>query len=418
MASEPVSPQPSPSPGPSSNGSPAPAVSASGPGKPGRGKRPFIILGVVATLAAAGYGTYRWLTAGKESTDNAAVEADVVPVAARAAGTVLHIAVHDNQQVHKDDIILELDPADFAVRVKAAEADLEAAVAQAAAADAQVRIVDATSHGSLSTARAQLSGSAVSVRSAGAQVDVARAQVERAQADAAKARADLARMRSLAASGAATQGQVDDAQATLERFEAAATQAAAQLIASQEQRHDAESRVAEARGRLDQSAPVDAQLEQARASAALAHARVKSAEANLERARLDLGHATLRSPGDGLISRLAVQEGQLVQAGQLVVDLVPSATYVIANFKETQIAHIHPGQRAEIEIDAFGGTYEGKVDSIAAATGARFSLMPPDNASGNFIKVVQRVPVKITWTKPPKGPLVAGLSADVTVFIH
>jgi membrane fusion protein (multidrug efflux system) len=186
---------------------------------------------------------------------------------------------------------------------------------------------------------------------------------------------------------------------------------------AEEARRTAQTRVSEAQGRVEQSAPVDAQLAAARANADLAHARVVSAEATLDEARLQLEHTRIVAPSDGTLSKLAAREGQLVQLGQQLVAVVPTATYVTANFKETQVGEMRRGQRAVIEIDAFPGRkLEGTVESTSPGTGARFSLLPPDNASGNFVKVVQRVPVKIAWSNLPSDVHVAaGMSCDVTV---
>jgi membrane fusion protein (multidrug efflux system) len=166
------------------------------------------------------------------------------------------------------------------------------------------------------------------------------------------------------------------------------------------------------------SAPIDAQIAVARSQAALAHARVKSAEAQLTLAKLQLSYTKLVSPEDGFVSKLSAHEGQLLSPGQPVAELVPRAAYVVANFKETQIGEMRSGQKAEVSVDAFGRTLEGQVDSLSGGTGARFSLLPPDNATGNFVKVVQRVPVRIKLLNIPSGTeMRAGLSVDVTVHV-
>ena len=183
-------------------------------------------------------------------------------------------------------------------------------------------------------------------------------------------------------------------------------------------RQTATTRVSEAQGRVEQSAPVDAQLKVAQANADLARARVTAIEASLEQSKLQLSYARIEAPSDGVLSRIAVRDGQNVQPGQQIVQIVPHATYVVANFKETQVGAMRPGMRAVIEIDAFPGRkLEGEVVSTAPGTGARFSLLPPDNASGNFVKVVQRVPVRVAWKALPVDVVVAaGMSADVTVY--
>ncbi len=383
----------------------------------GRAK-PYLILGGVVALGLVLYLGATWLSRGKESTDDAQVDADVVAVSARVGGSVLKVYVADNQQVKKGDPLVEIDPADLGAGERKAEAELAAARAQAAASDAQVAIVAATSKGGLSAAQAQLSGTATSVASAGAQIEAAKASLARAQAEAARADTDEARAEALRKDEAVPQAQVDTARANALAARAAVAQAQAQIASAQDMRRTAQTQIAEAQGRVVQSAPVDAQLGVAQANADLAHARVDSAEASLALAKLQLSYTHIVAPADGVLSRLSVREGQLVQAGQQVVGLVPIATYVVANFKETQVGRMRPGQRAEISVDALPGrSFEGKIESTSPGTGARFSLLPADNASGNFVKVVQRLPVKISWVNvPPDVKLAAGLSLDVTVY--
>ena len=175
-----------------------------------------------------------------------------------------------------------------------------------------------------------------------------------------------------------------------------------------------------ARARVDQNSPVAAQVAAAQAAAKLAHARVHDAQAGKQAADLQLSYTKIVAPADGITSDLAVHKGQLVQVGQTVVAVVPAATYVVANFKETQVSRIKVGQTVDMDLDAYPGqSFSGKVESISPATGARFSMLPPDNASGNFVKVVQRVPVKIAWTNLPKNVVIeAGLSVDVTIHVE
>jgi membrane fusion protein (multidrug efflux system) len=387
------------------------------PAKKSRG-RPYLILAVVVGVALAGYGSFAWLSRGRENTDDAQVDADVVAVSTRVAGTVLKVHVVDNQLVKKGDLLVEIDPADLAARAKQAEAELAAAKAQAQAADAQVSIVEATSRGGLSAARAQLSGSASSVQSADAQIEYAQATLARVQADSDQADRDLARSEALFKDGAIPSAEIDAARSSALTAHAAVAQARAQLATSQDMKRTAQTHIAESVARVEQSAPVDAQLAAARAGADLAHARADAAEAALTQAKLQLSYTRIEAAADGMLSRLAVHEGQLVQAGQQIVSVVPNATYVLANFKETQVGLMRPGQKVEISVDAYPGrTFQGKLDSTSPGTGARFSMLPPDNASGNFVKVVQRVPVKITWVDVPSDvKLSAGLSADVTVI--
>ncbi len=323
---------------------------------PPRGRRRRLLqIGAAALLAAAiAFGAHLVATRGEETTDDAQVEADVVPIAARVPGTVVRVLVRENQVVKKGDLLFELDPADYAARARQSEAELATARAQAAAADAQVL--------------------------------VARAAQGRAEPESRKATSDLERARKLRAGDALPEAQLDTARAAAEAGEAGVSSAKAQLVA-------------------------------AHASAELARARVQSAEAALQLAQLQLSYTRVVAPADGEVSKLSAREGQLLAAAQPAGQLVPGQSYLVANFKETQIGRMRPGQKAEVEIDAYGGKkLEGRVESISGGTGARFSLLPPDNASGNFVKVVERVPVRIAWMNPPQGmALRAGLSAAVTV---
>jgi membrane fusion protein (multidrug efflux system) len=380
--------------------------------------RPYAILALVVGGVVVAYLGFRAFTAGRENTDDAQVGADMVPISARVGGNVVAVPVVDNQAVKKGDLLAQIDPADYENKVKVAEAEIQAAKAQADAADAQVRIVEASSKGGLSTARAALSGSTSSVAGADAQIEAAKAAVAHAQADAQKADTDLQRALSLRKDDAIPQAQVDSLTAAAAAQHAAVAQAQAQLAAATEMRNTAQSRIAEAQGRVEQSTPVEAQLAAAKANAGLAHARVASAETMLAQAQLNLSYARIVAPQDGHISKLGVHPGQLVAPSQTITNVLPDTTYVIANFKETQVGSMRAGQPADIAVDAYPGrTFHAKVDSVAYGTGAQFSLLPPDNASGNFVKVVQRVPVKLVWTDlPPDVRVEAGLSADVTVL--
>jgi membrane fusion protein (multidrug efflux system) len=365
----------------------------------------YLVLGGVTLAVVLGLGAYAVYTHGKESTDDAQIEADVVPVSVRVSGLVKHLAVQDNQHVKKGDLLLELDDADYAARADQAQAELETAAAQAAAADATVQVQSAGARGGFTSARAGVSGSS-------AMLQTAEAGLAKAQADEHKAALDLQRSKDLFAAKVVPQSKLDDDQAAYEVARAALLQAQASLAA-------ARSRIGEAQGRLSQSSPVAAAVASAEANARLAHAREKSAEAALQLAKLQLSYTKLYATEDGQVTRLTAREGQLVQPGQPLAALVPDKTYLVANFKETQIGGMKPGDPVEIEVDAYAGKkLEGKVESLAGGTGARFSLLPPDNASGNFVKVVQRVPVRIAWVNPPADvALRPGLSADVTVRV-
>jgi membrane fusion protein (multidrug efflux system) len=331
-----------------------------------KGRRAYMILGAVVLIGAGAYFGIGLATADQVSTDDAQLEADVVPLALKVGGPILALHVRDNQTVKKGDVLAEIDPRDYQIRVAQAEADLEAARAQAAT-----------------------EGPSAGSRPNTAQVASARAALARTDAELRKADADLKRAKALQAQNAITAVELENAQNATDKARAARDQAAAQLKYTEEQHGFAE-------------------------------AKVKSAQALLEQAKAQLDYTKLVAPRDGTLSKVAVQEGQIVQPGQTIAQLVSEEPFVVANFKETQIGRMREGQHAEIEVDAYPGRkLGGKVESLSAATGARFSLLPPDNASGNFVKVVQRVPVKILLEKPEGAPVAlrAGLSADVTVHL-
>ncbi len=382
-----------------------------------RARKAYLILGAIAAIVALAWLGHRWWTAGKQSTDDAQVEADVVPLAARVPGVVKATKVHDNQTVAAGDPLFELDPSNLDVEVARTTAELDAARAQEAAAKAHVAIVQSSSHGGLSSARAALSGAGASVRGAADTIKAAEAALARSTADLLTAQAELDRTQQLFKQQAITRSELERSQQARDVAKAAVDSATAQLGAAREQRRMAESRVAEAEGRVTQSAPVDQQVAAAEAAAALAAARVKAAEVALARAKLDRTYATVTAPIAGTISKLGAHVGQAVMAGQTLLMLVPNDTYVVANFKEGQIGGMKVGDPADIELDAYGQAFHGVVDTISPATGSRFSLIPPDNATGNFVKVVQRVPVKIRWTTPPSAAMRPGLSAEVTVHV-
>lgn len=402
----------------SPSGAAAPVLSATVPPIIPKRKPLPIVLALFA-LIGGGVTAYSYLSAGSESTDAAQVAADMLPVATRVSGQVVKVHIAENQLVKKGDLLAELDSLDYEARVKQAEAELATAQAQAQAASSQVQVVEASSRGGLLSAKALVSGTAAGVGSAAAQIASARATVMRAETEMRKAKLDLERARELRAANAVPQERLDAAQIAFDSSQAAVAQAQAQLAVARESKLSAETRVREAKGRLDQSAPVDAQLAVVKAQADLAKARVRSAEAMLDLARLQLSYTKIVAPSDGIASKLTVHEGQLVGQGQPIIELVPTATYVVANFKETQIGKMKPGQTAEVKIDTYPGrAFEAKIESLAGGTGASFALLPADNASGNFVKVVQRVPVRLVWASPPKDvTLRAGLSAEVTVHV-
>lgn len=381
-----------------------------------KAKRLYLIVGGAVIALLLIYGIYSLITAGKETTDDAEVAADIVQVAPRVPGQVAAIYIHENQEVHKGDLIAQIDPADVQVKLAAAQGDLATAQAQAADADARVAVTRANAQGGLAAAQGALQSSRESVDTSTAAITEAQAGVTRAAANADKARKDWERASELGAKGDISHSQVDAARAANEAAQADLALARARLVESQNMRQAAQANVQQAQGKLVQSEPVGAQITAAQAQAQLAHAKVQSAQAALQAAQLNVGYTKIVAPADGIASKLAVHAGSLINVGQPIVQLVPKLTYLIANFKETQVRRMRAGQRATVRVDSLGSEeFEGKLESLSGGTGASFSLLPPDNASGNFVKVVQRIPVRVSWNGPTSDRVPVGSSAEVTI---
>jgi membrane fusion protein (multidrug efflux system) len=377
-------------------------------------------LAIVVAAGLAAWGGYAYVTRNIETTDDAHVEADVVTISPRVGGQVVRVAVADNQEVKKGELLVEIDPGPYQARLKQAEAELSIAQANVKVAGADVTISTASSEGGLTVAHAGVSNAEVSIEGADAQVAAAEAALERAGAQAREVEADLERARQLSDAGTITRVELEHREREAEVARARVREARAQLAVAREQVRAARARVSETKGRLRQSEPVAAQLERSKAQLELGRARVKSAEAAVELGRIDLDSTRVVAPASGSITRLATRPGQMVQPGQLLVYLVPQERYVVANFKETQVGRMKPGQEVDVEVDAYPGRkFKASIDSITAGTGSRFSLLPADNATGNFVKVVQRVPVRIVWSgKAPDALLEPGMSVIVKVHVH
>jgi membrane fusion protein (multidrug efflux system) len=388
----------------------------------------------VLAAAVVGVAAWLWLTAGRESTDDAQVDAHVTQIAARVGGTVLKVNVEDNREVAAGAVLVELDPRDYQVAVDRARAALADAEAGAAAARSDVPITTQSSSSNLTTAHGGVSQAASGVTAAQKQVEAAHARVASAQAKlreqeatAAKAARDVERLRGLLAKDEISQQQFDATQAAAESAKAAADSARAQVAEAEAGVLVAESQLAQAnagsqqaQAALQSARTAPEQVKQITAKADAAQAQVLQAKAALAQAELNLQYTSIKAPVAGVVSRKTVEAGQVIQAGQPLFAIIPlQDVWVTANFKETQLRDMRPGQRAEVTVDAYGGrTFKGHVDSIAAATGARFSLLPPENATGNFVKVVQRVPVKIVLdaNQDAGHTLRPGMSVVPTVY--
>ncbi|MEO8878279.1 MAG: HlyD family secretion protein [Polyangiaceae bacterium] len=375
-----------------------------------------ILLGIFAVGAVAG-GAYYATHVGRESTDDAQIDAEVVPVPAKAGGTVIAVKITDNEEVKAGQVIALLDPAYPTAKLAEADAALASAKASADAADSQVQVTEASAKGQKSVAEASLNGAAVGVKSTGSQIAEGQASVASSQAARDQANNDLGHAKSLFASGAISKQSLDNAQTTFDGADARLAQAKSHLSVLQTSTAQAQAQVQEASGKLRQVGAVDAQIAHARAEAEVAHAQVQTAQAARDLAALDLSYTQIIAPVDGVASKKTIAAGQLVSVGQTVVMIVPKNIWVIANYKETQVGKMRVGQPAEVDIDMYSGVkLHGEIESISGATGSRFTLLPPDNATGNYTKIVQRVPVKIRLHDLPANvDLRPGMSVDATI---
>jgi membrane fusion protein (multidrug efflux system) len=398
-------------------------------------QRAFIAVGAVLVLALIGYFGWHFLSP-REDTDDAQVSGHVSPVATRVGGTVQAIKVKDNQSVKAGTVLVELDPRDYQLAVAKAEADLAIAEASARAATSDVPVTSSSARSGQQVAQVATGNAGAGLIGASREIEASRAKIASAEARLAEARAravrasqDLARLTPLAAKDEIPRQQLDAAtadkqaaDAAVASAEAAVSEATANLEVSNSRRLQAEGAVAQSQAQARAAATAPQQIAMIEARAAGANAQVLQARATLNQARLNLERTIVRAPADGVVSRRTVEVGQVVQPGQTMMSVASlHDIWITANFKETQLGAMTPGQRAEIEVDAFGGHhYTGRVESIAGATGATFSLLPADNASGNFVKVVQRVPVKIVLEGGGDAGSVLrpGMSVTATVYLR
>ena len=400
----------------------APVAAVPTPAAPsGGGKRRVIMLSLLGAFLVTGAGWWV-LHRGLEATDDAQLDADVVAVPSRTGGTVTAVHFIDNQRVDAGALLVELDDAQAKAKLAQAEAEVLGAKASADAADATAELTQKNAAAGQKIAGASLSGAAVAVTATSDQIAEATANLASATAQRDKAKLDLSRTKQLFSSGAIASAQLESAQATYDSAQALADSAEARIITLKSSTSQARARVSEASARFGQAnETLPSQVAEARAKAASARARVATAEALRDLAQLELSYTKIFAPHAGTVSKRSVAEGQLVAAGQPVVMLVPDArqqgaVWVTGNFKETQLVRMRIGQPATMTIDAYGRELHGKVESFSGATGARFALLPPDNATGNFTKVVQRVPVRIKLEDVPADlALMPGLSVELTV---
>src|ERR1700686_1868628 len=383
---------------PASSIKPLPATEEDFHSRPSRtqssGFRVALVIAVIVLLVV-GIFVYRYFTS-YESTDDAQVDGHVNSVSARISGHVIKLKVQDNQYVQAGTVLVEIDPADYQVAYERAKADFEDAQAAAIAAGVTVPITSVNTSSQVSATEADVNSARAGIQAAKQQFEAAKAQQQEAEANNVKAQNDLGRYKQLVDKQEISQQQYDQATAASKASAATVEAARASADAAQQQVTQAEGKLvqAEANSRYARTAPKQMQITRARATSALAEAQRKRAD--LDQGALNLQYTKIVAPVNGIVSDRTVEVGQNVAPGQELMKIINlDDVWVTANFKETQLRQMKIGQRVTLDVDANGRTYNGKVDSIAGASGARFSLLPPENATGNYVKVVQRIPVKI-----------------------
>jgi membrane fusion protein (multidrug efflux system) len=401
-------------------------------------RKPLIFAGLaVGALVAAvvGYNWWQYSTV-HEDTDNATLIGHILPVSARINGTVQSVLVQDNQMVKAGELLVKLDDQDYQIKLQSAQSALQLAQRQANTALSNITLAKGRAgaqtiqaKGGVAGATASISSAQAAVTEAGTGIPVAKAQLAQAQANFRKAELDYNRYRSLEQDGAIARQQLDSAKAAYDvarssrdAAQAGVRQAEARLAQAQDKVATAQAQLAQSQGTLEDAGATALQTNVRQNEYAAARAAIEQAKVALKDARLQLTYTNLKAPSSGRIGRKSVEVGQRVQPGQPLLAIVENQVWVVANFKETQLERMRPGQETEVKLDALPShIFKGKVDSVAPASGAQFSLLPPDNATGNFTKIVQRIPVKVVLEpKSIKGYeslLTPGMSAAVSVAV-
>lgn len=422
-----------------------------------------MIFAAVFLIAGLFFGVrYYVYASAHESTDDAFIEGHVIQISPKVTGHISKIYIEENQQVKKGDLLAEIDSRDYEAQLAQARAILQAAMSKQQVAQINVGLTGTTSGASVQqassgveTAQSNVENARAQVTAASGRVEQARAQVATAQSNAAEAqaqvtaaeaeatRADADRQRyqqlyegqvisrqqldNATAQARSSNALLDAARKKVASAEAQVNEARAALDAArgnfqqtQVQVSTAQAQVGEASGRLAAANAAPQQVAESQAQVVTAGADIEQARAQVAQAELNLSYAKIYAPEDGRVTKKAIEEGAFVQIGQALMAVVPDEMWVIANFKETQLDNIRPGQEVDIKVDAYSGkTFKGHVDSIQTGTGARFSLLPPENATGNYVKVVQRVPVKIVFDEQPdpQHPIGPGMSVEPEVKV-
>lgn len=380
--------------------------------------RLFLIVGAIVLLIG---GFFLWEhLSSYESTDDAQVDGHLNPISTRVSGHVTKLLVADNQYVDAGTPLIQIDPADYQVSLDSARADYNDALASARAAQVNVPITNISTGSQISSAQADVENARAGIATARQQYDAAKAQLAQAEANNVKAQNDLVRYKQLVDKQEISQQQYDQAVAAAQAGSATVDAARSSASAADHQIVQAQSKLTSAEAALRSSQTAPQQVAAIRARADAAQAQVQAKKAALDQAQLNLQYTLIMAPVSGIVTNRTVEVGQNVSVGQEMMKIINlDDIWITANFKETQLRHMEVGQPVTIYVDSTGQNYKGHVQSIAGASGSITSLLPPENATGNYVKVVQRVPVKITFDpgETQQHVLRPGMSAEPKVFI-
>ncbi|MGC2301298.1 MAG: HlyD family secretion protein [Acidobacteriaceae bacterium] len=385
-----------------------------------RSRRRFIIIGVVAVLVV-GALLFWWHSTFYEDTDDASVDGHLVQISARINGHVAKVNVDQNQYVEAGTLLVEIDPSDYETAKNQAQANLDAAIANYEALKVNVPVININAGSNLNNANADVASATATVAQSEKQLQAAEARVTQAQANATKSKLDLDRYTPLVQKDIISKQQYDAAVAASAADQAGVAEAEANLIAAQDAVRIAKDRVLQAQSsqKYAQTAPQQVAIQKAKADQAAG--QVEQARAALAQADLNLSYTQIKAPVAGIVTTKSVEPGQNVAIGQALMTLVDlNNVWITANFKETQLRHMQKQQPVTIHVDAYGREFDGTVTQIGGATGSVLSLFPPENATGNYVKVVQRIPVRIDLTKPEENKdhmLRPGMSVEPKVRV-
>jgi membrane fusion protein (multidrug efflux system) len=379
---------------------------------------------VLALVIVAG-GLFLRNSLAWESTDDAQVNGHIMPLSVRVNGYVLEVPVIEGQLVHAGDVLVTIDPKDYTIAVEQAQATFADARASALSSRFNVPITSVTTKSNLDSADTAVVNAEAGFQAAQQNFESAKAVLQQAEANAAKSDADLVRYEQLVAKEDISHQQYDQAVAAAKANRSGVVSAGATVLAAEQAVRQAQGKLLQSRADVRSAETAPQQVSMTRAKADAADAQARERKAQLNQAELNLSYTVVRSPVTGIIGKKTVEVGQNVSIGQELVEVVPlDDVWVTGNFKETQLAHMRPGQPVEIKVDAYGRTWKAHVTNLGAGAGSVFSLLPPENATGNYVKVVQRVPVRIDFDRNPgpdfnaEGLLKPGLSVEPEVKVR